>query len=264
MIVKDILDKNNNDLLIALSYLTDKPKSFFNLNPDYELDTDVANEISRIENDLNNGIPLQYAIGYWEFYGLLLKVDKRALIPRFETEIIIDYLLKSNIEASKILDIGVGTGAISLALAKNMPKASVSGVDISESALALANENKERLNISNVNFYLSDLFENVDDIFDIIISNPPYISEADYNKLDSLLYKEPKIALVGGDDGLYFYREIIKDAHKYLNKNGHLIFEIGYDQKDAINQLLVKSDFKNITNLRDYNDYDRFIIAQKG
>ena len=264
MIIKDIINKENNDLIIALSYILDKPKSYIYLNQDYKLDDKTLDEILRIEDELSEGIPLQYAIGFWEFYGLMLKVDQRALIPRFETEIIIDYLINSDLKKKSILDIGTGTGAISLSLAKNLPKSDILGVDIVDEALSLARENKQRLNIKNVRFIKSDLFSNVDKSFDIIISNPPYVSENDYKSLDDKLYHEPKSALVGGFDGLYFYRKIINQANDYINNNGHLIFEIGYDQKDDINKLLVKSDFKNIINLKDYNGYDRFIIAQKG
>ena len=118
--------------------------------------------------------------------------------------------------------------------------------------------------LTNVNFIKSDLFDHISDKFDIIVSNPPYINEKDYLALDKKLYHEPKLALYGGKDGLYFYKKIIDQANDYLNDQGHLIFEIGYDQKDPINELLVKSDFKNIINLKDFNGFDRFIIAQKG
>lgn len=264
MKINDIIKKDNGDLIIALTYLLDKPKSFIFLNPDLNLDGNQIKEIERIERELIDGHPLQYAIGEWEFYGLLLNVDKRALIPRFETEIIVDYLIKSPIRKASILDIGTGTGAISLCLADNLPESRVTGVDISKDALSLAIENKEKLGIKNVNFLESDLFSNVNQTFDVIISNPPYISQKDYDNLDKLLYHEPKTALLGGDDGLYFYREIVKSANEYLNDDGHLIFEIGYNQKDAINMLLTESDFKNINNIKDFNGFDRFIIAQKG
>lgn len=264
MIIKDIINKADEDLLIALSYLLDKSKSYLYLNPNQTLDHEIEKKISEIEYDLNKGVPLQYALGFWQFLNIKLIVDRRALIPRFETEIIVDYIIKSTIKKDEILDIGTGSGAISLGLAKNLPKSHVVGVDISEEALSLSEENKKNLNIDNVNFIKSDLFYNVDGKFDIIISNPPYINEKDYLALDEKLYYEPKLALYGGKDGLYFYRKIIKDANKFLNDKAHLIFEIGYDQKDSINELLVKSDFKNIINLKDYNGYDRFIIAQKG
>lgn len=264
MKIKDILDKKNDELTIALSYLLDKSKSFIYLNPDYRLNDEEIEAVNNIEDKLKEGQPLQYAIGHWEFYGLDLIVDDRALIPRFETEILVEYIINADVNKEKILDIGTGTGAISLALAKNLDKTSIIGVDISDKALALANENKVRLKTDNVQFIKSDLFNNINEKFDLIVSNPPYISEDDYKNLDDKLFLEPKSALVGGVDGLDFYREIIKKASDYLNIDGHLVFEIGYDQKVAINNLLIKSDFKNIQNIKDYNGFDRIIIAQKG
>ena len=264
MKIKDILAKNNPDLIIALSYLIDKSKSFIYLNLDFILNEETSYDLKIIEQKLAKGEPLQYAIGHWDFFGLDLLVDKRALIPRFETEILVEYILDSPINKKSILDIGTGTGAISLALANNLDESKVIGVDISDETLSLADENKKRLALDNVNFLKSDLFTNVNEKFDLIVSNPPYISEEDYKSLDKKLFYEPKTSLVGGIDGLDFYKDIIKEASNYLNDDGHLIFEIGYDQKAAINDLLIKSDFKNIDNIKDYNGFDRIVVAQKG
>ncbi|WP_394011608.1 peptide chain release factor N(5)-glutamine methyltransferase [Anaerococcus cruorum] len=264
MKIKDILAKNNPDLIIALSYLINKSKSFIYLNQDFNLNEETSYDLKIIEQKLAKGEPLQYAIGHWDFFGLDLLVDKRALIPRFETEILVEYILDSSITKKSILDIGTGTGAISLALANNLDESKVIGVDISDEALSLANENKKRLALDNVNFLKSDLFTNVNEKFDLIVSNPPYISEEDYKSLDKKLFYEPTTALVGGIDGLDFYKDIIKEASNYLNNDGHLIFEIGYDQKAAINDLLIKSDFKNRDNIKDYNGFDRIVVAQKG
>ncbi|WP_394018056.1 peptide chain release factor N(5)-glutamine methyltransferase [Anaerococcus cruorum] len=264
MKIKDILAKNNPDLIIALSYLIDKSKSFIYLNQDFILNEETSYDLKIIEQKLAKGEPLQYAIGHWVFFGLDLLVDKRALIPRFETEILVEYILDSSINKKSILDIGTGTGAISLALANNLDESKVIGVDISDEALSLADENKKRLALDNVNFLKSDLFTNVNEKFDLIVSNPPYISEEDYKNLDEKLFYEPTTALVGGIDGLDFYKDIIKEASNYLNDDGHLIFEIGYDQKAAINDLLIKSDFKNRDNIKDYNGFDRIVVAQKG
>lgn len=264
MQIKDIINKGNDDLLIALSYLLDKPRGFLLLNSAYELSKQTEDEINAIENKLKENYPLQYALGRWEFYGLELKVDNRALIPRYETEILIEEILKAQINKKTILDIGTGTGAISLALGKNLPASQIIGIDIDDNALDLAKSNKEKLEIRNVDFFQSDLFSNIDGKFDIIVSNPPYINLKDYLSLDEKLYYEPKKALLGGNDGLYFYEKIIEDASLYLNEKGHLFFEIGYDQKVNVNDLLIKSDFKNIKIIKDYNGFDRVVIAQKG
>ena len=264
MKISDFLKIDYDTTLIALSYILGKSKSYILLNQELELNSEQSHRLNDIINKRKKAYPLQYAIGEWEFYNLRLKVDERALIPRFETEIIVDYIIKSAMKKDRILDIGTGTGAIALSLGKHIVKSLVTGSDIEDKALSLARENKEITNISNVEFIKSDLFENIDGKFDLIISNPPYINKEDYDKLEKELYFEPKSALYGGEDGLLFYKKIIKKAPDYLNDQGHLIFEIGYDQKEILNKLLKGQGFKSIINLRDFNDFDRFIIAQKG
>ncbi|MDO5047737.1 MAG: peptide chain release factor N(5)-glutamine methyltransferase [Anaerococcus sp.] len=264
MKIKDYLEKNYEDSLIALTYLLDTSKSYILLNKDRVLTDKLANKLDQILKDRAKGKPLQYAIGYWEFFGLNLKVDKRALIPRFETEIIVDYIIKSDFKKKSILDIGTGSGAIALALASNIKETKILASDVKKEALDLAEINRKRLGIENVSFVKSDLFENISGKFDIIVSNPPYINEDDYKKLDKVLYYEPKSALLAKEDGLYYYKRIIKEANIYLNDGAMLIFEIGYDQKDRIEKFLNESDFKNIVCIKDYNDFDRFIVAEKG
>lgn len=264
MKISDFLKIDYDTTLIALTYILGKSKSYILLNQDLKLNSEQSQRLNDIINKRSKSYPLQYAIGEWEFYNLRLKVDERALIPRFETEIIVDYIIKSDIKKEKILDIGTGTGAIALSLAKNIEDSQVIGSDIEDKALSLARENKDFTKTSNVDFIKSDLFENIDGKFDLIISNPPYINKEDYENLDKELYSEPKSALFGGDDGLFFYKKIINEAPNYLNNKGHLIFEIGYDQKEILNDLLKEKGFKSIINLRDFNDFDRFIIAQKG
>ena len=264
MKISDFLKIDYDTTLIALTYILGKSKSYILLNQDLKLNSEQSQRLNDIINKRSNSYPLQYAIGEWEFYNLRLKVDERALIPRFETEIIVDYIIKSDMKKDNILDIGTGTGAIALSLGKNIRNCQVLGSDIEEKALSLARENKELTKISNVDFIKSDLFEYISGKFDLIISNPPYIDKEDYGKLEKELYFEPKSALYGGEDGLFFYKKIINEASNYLNNEGHLIFEIGYDQKEFLNYLLKERGFKSIINLKDFNDFDRFIIAQKG
>lgn len=261
MKIKDILEKNNNDLIIALTYLLNTNKNLLFLNKEEALDEKIENELKIINDKINEGYPLQYAIGKWNFYGLDLLVDKRALIPRYETEILVDLIINDNSNNKKILDIGTGSGAISLALSKNLKDSKVIGVDISKNAIDLANENKIKLNINNVEFKESDIFSNIEEKFDIIVSNPPYINKEDFEKLDNKLYYEPQNALYGGEDGLYFYKKIIKNAKNFLNKNGKIYLEIGYDQKDSISNLLEEYGYKQIKSYKDFNDFDRIIKA---
>ncbi|WP_195216924.1 peptide chain release factor N(5)-glutamine methyltransferase [Anaerococcus vaginalis] len=261
MKIKDILEKNNNDLIIALTYLLNTNKNLLFLNKGEALDEKIENELKIINDKINEGYPLQYAIGKWNFYGLDLLVDKRALIPRYETEILVDLIINDNSNNKKILDIGTGSGAISLALSKNLKDSKIIGVDISKNAIDLANENKIKLNINNVEFKESDIFSNIDEKFDIIVSNPPYINKEDFEKLDNKLYYEPQNALYGGEDGLYFYKKIIKNAKNFLNKNGKIYLEIGYNQKDSISDLLEEYGYKQIKSYKDFNDFDRIIKA---
>lgn len=261
MKIRDILEKNNNDLIIALTYLLNTNKNLLFLNKEETLDEKIENELKIINDKINEGYPLQYAIGKWNFYGLDLLVDKRALIPRYETEILVDLIINDNSNNKKILDIGTGSGAISLALSKNLKDSKIIGVDISKNAIDLANENKIKLNINNVEFKESDIFSNIDEKFDIIVSNPPYINKEDFEKLDNKLYYEPQNALYGGEDGLYFYKKIIKNAKNFLNKNGKIYLEIGYDQKDSISNLLEEYGYKQIKSYKDFNDFDRIIKA---
>lgn len=264
MKISDFLKIDYDTSLIALTYILDKSKSYILMNQNLELNNKQIERLKDIINKRENSYPLQYAIGEREFYNIRLKVDKRALIPRFETEIIVDYLIKSQMKKDSILDIGTGSGAIAISLAKNIENTFVIGSDIEDNALSLAMENKEFTGIENVDFVKSDLFNNIKGKFDLIISNPPYINKKDYESLDKELYFEPKSALYGGCDGLDFYRGIIKNSSKYLNNKGHLVFEIGYDQKNILNRLLKDEGFVNIENIKDFNDFDRFIIAQKG
>lgn len=261
MKIRDILEKNNNDLIIALTYLLNTNKNLLFLSKEEILDEKIEDELKKINDKINEGYPLQYAIGKWNFYGLDLLVDKRALIPRYETEILVDLIINDNSNNKKILDIGTGSGAISLALSKNLKDSKIIGVDISKNAIDLANENKIKLNINNVEFKESDIFSNIDEKFDIIVSNPPYINKEDFEKLDKKLYYEPQNALYGGEDGLYFYKKIIKNAKNFLNKNGKIYLEIGYNQKDSISDLLEEYGYKQIKSYKDFNDFDRIIKA---
>ncbi|MSS78195.1 peptide chain release factor N(5)-glutamine methyltransferase [Anaerococcus sp. AGMB00486] len=261
MKVRCFLEKYGNDAALILSYLLDTNKNNLYLYPEKELSKEIENELIKILKKIQKGYPLQYAIGKWNFYGLDLYVDKRALIPRFETEILVEEILKEPFKKEKILDIGCGSGAISLALAKKLEKSRIIGCDISKDALELSNLNKSKLKLNNVEFIYSDLFSNIDEKFDLIVSNPPYINKDDYENLEEKLYYEPKNALYGGEDGLYFYRQIISKAKYFLNKNGKIYLEIGYNQKNPLIQLLKDEGYKNIKAIKDYNDFDRILSS---
>ena len=198
--------------------------------------------------------------------GLEFFVNNQTLIPRPETEIITEYVI-NNFKDKKldILEIGVGSGCISISIAKYLSNVNILGVDINEKAIEVANKNIKYNNVENkVNFIKSDLYENVKGKFDIIISNPPYIKSDVIKTLEDDVKKyEPILALDGGNDGLYFYKKIINDADKFLKDNSYIIFEIGYDQGEDVKTLLEKKQFKEIEIIKDLAGFDRTIIAKK-
>lgn len=216
--------------------------------------------------------PVQYLLNEQEFYGRKFYVDKGVLIPRQDTEILVekmidtlkDKVLKNEIHP-KILDIGVGSGIIGITAALEIESSYVLGVDISDKALETAQKNKEILKVSNIKFLKSDLFENVEfREFDMIVSNPPYISLNEVGIMsDDTLLHEPSEALFAKNDGLYFYYEICQKASDYLADFGYLLFEIGYKQGKNVAKIMASSGFKNIEVVKDLAGLDRVVIGQK-
>ena len=214
-------------------------------------------EIDKIVDNRLIGRPLWYILGDTEFYGYTIKVDESVLIPRPETEELVAEGLKLINSESKVLDMCTGSGVIAIAIAKEAG-ITVDAVDVSTKALEKAKENAE-LNGANVNFIESNLFEKVEGKYDLIISNPPYIKTADIENLSKEVKFEPILALDGGEDGLDFYREISKRAKEFLNEGGTLLMECGYDQKQAILDLL--AGFSSVTCIKDLEGKDRIIKA---
>lgn len=209
--------------------------------------------------------PIHYILGERDFWSITLSVDPSVLIPRPDTERLVEVAL-SNICATteRILDLCTGSGAVALALATERPNVHFTATDISEDALAVARGNALSLNLSNVRFLRGDLFEGVQDEFDIIVSNPPYIRSADCKDLmvDVRDY-EPLLALDGGQDGLDFYRQIIRVAPQFLRPRGHLILEIGHDQAQALKRLIEAStDLDWVNCHQDLAGNDRVVHAQ--
>ncbi len=214
--------------------------------------------------ELESGIPVQYIVGNTNFYGYDFKVNRNTLIPRFETELLVEktynYIKKYfNKDKVKILDIGTGSGCIAITLNKLLDDSDVTGVDISSEALEVAKENNISNN-ANVKFIESDLFSNVNERYDVIISNPPYISY-DEEIMNIVWNNEPHLALYAPDNGLYFYDKIIKDSSKYLNDKFIMAFEIGYKQGEDIVKIVNKY-YKdtNISVEKDYSGRDRFVF----
>lgn len=211
--------------------------------------------------------PLQYILKEWEFYGYPMNVDSRVLIPRQDTEILVDECKKllENEQFPKILDIGTGSGAISISLGKEISKSEVLGADISEGAIEVANSNKELNLAKNVNFIKSDLFENIEyKSYDLIVSNPPYIPVEEYeNLMPEVKIYEPKNALTDNGNGYYFYEKIIEQAWEYLKKEGYLAFEVGYNQGEKVVSMMERKGYKIIDRVLDYGGIERVILGKK-
>ena len=213
-----------------------------------------------------NGEPVAYILGKREFYGLDFTVTPDTLIPRLDTETLVEVALEK-IPANQsctVLDLGTGSGAIAIAIAKHRPQAKVTAVDQSLKALAVAQGNARRLGVANVQLVLSDWFSALGgQTFDVIVSNPPYIAKDDPHLNQGDLRFEPTSALVAGEDGLDCIRQIINRAKQYLNPQGWLMFEHGYDQAEKVAQLLKSANFDSVTSVADLSGILRVILGKK-
>ncbi len=245
--------------LVALSL----GKKRAEVHGDYELTKGEERMLIKNIKKRAEGCPLEYVVGTANFYGYELKVNKNVLIPRPETEQLAEEVISEAKVAHKILDIGTGSGAIAIAV-KKQTNAEVVAVDVSGKALRVAKHNA-KLHNADIKFIKSNLFSKLaGQQFDIIVSNPPYVTNAEYAHLDRTVKDyEPKLALYGGGDGLDFYRKIILDAPKHLKNGGKIFFEIGYSQASEVKKLL-KNHFKDIVIKKDLEGQDRMVIAAKG
>ena len=222
--------------------------------------------VEEIYKKLAAHIPAQYIIGHAEFFGMQLKVDERVLIPRPETEELVDLILTENPEKNlKVLDIGTGSGAIAIALAKDRPDWSVTAADISQDALDLAMENANNQGLT-LFFIKSNCFSEISSKYDIIVSNPPYISRVDEAEVGlNVLHSEPHLALFADEDGLAIYRRIAEESKDYLNDGGKIYLEIGYKQGQSV-PALFKENFpeKRVRTLKDQFGQDRMVVVDDG
>lgn len=231
---------------------------------DKKLLIDKYGSIEAIQDKLDMHYPIQYLIGYVDFYGYRINVDERALIPRYETEGLIELVLntiKSNdIEVSNILDIGTGTGCIDIVLSKKLNNPNISTIDISSDALELAKENYKLNNVNNIEVINKDIFEfNTNNKYDLIISNPPYV---DINEeVDEETKYEPQNAIFADNEGLVFYEKIIKESVNWTNNKSILAFEIGYKQGDYLIEYARRYYPNAIINVdKDLSNRDRYLI----
>ena len=254
----------------SLSFVYRSLKNLSFTNFVFALQQEVTEEdkhfVEEIYTKLANHIPAQYIIGHAEFYGMQLKVDERVLIPRPETEELVELILAENPKENlKVLDIGTGSGAIALSLAKNRPDWTITAADISQDALDLASENAKRLNLG-ISFIKSDCFFEICSKYDIIVSNPPYISRADEEEVGlNVLHSEPHLALFADEEGLAIYRRIAEESKDHLNDGGKIYLEIGYKQGQSVPALFMENlPEKRVRTLKDQFGQDRMVVIDDG
>ena len=233
-----------------------------------ELNFDSSKFNSLLEKRINEKIPVQYLISSAYFMGEEFYVDENVLIPRPETEILVEEVIRHSErseESKKIIDIGTGSGCIAIMLAKKLPNAEITAADISEKALNVAKFNAEKLGVSHrINFIVSDIFQNIDEKFDIIVSNPPYIPLKEKENLQIEVQKhEPPLALfVNDEQGISFYEKLAHQTTQHLTKPGLLAVEIGFSQEKPIKDIFIRSGFKNIEIIKDMSGIERVVTGK--
>lgn len=268
---KNILKEKNFetyslDIEVLLMEITKFSRAELYINTEYCL---TESEFEKFEQFFNRRLknePIAYIIGKCEFMGIDFSLNSDTLIPRPDTEILvekaIDIIKKNNFK--KCLDIGTGSGAIAISIAKYIKEIYITAIDINENAVLKATENAHKNDVLNkINFLQSDLFEKINEKYDIIVSNPPYIKTSLIEELEENVKKyEPRRALDGGEDGLIFYEEITKKCKHFLNENGYIIYEIGYDQANYVKKIMLENNFKNIKILKDLAGLDRVVLGK--
>lgn len=251
---------------ILIQYVLKIDKNKIIIEKEKEVEKIKEEEYKKYIKEIVQGKPIQYIINNQEFMKLNFFVNENVLIPQPDTEILVEKVLeivKENME-SKILDICTGSGAIGISLAYYLNKAKLTLADISSKALEISKINAKRNNVEEkIKFINSDMFEKIEEKYNIIVSNPPYIKTNIIPTLDKQVQNEPYIALDGGKDGLKFYRILIDEAPKHLEKDGILIFEIGYDQKEDIENLVKENkNYKSMQVMKDLSQNDRVVILK--
>lgn len=256
--------------ILVLENLLNVDNVYIHTHGKKKVEQSIVDEFLNIMDKRSKGYPIQYLLKEWEFMGLDFYIDKGVLIPRSDTEVLVEYVLDYidlfyKNKPIKFLDLGIGSGAICLSVAYYKKHIDVYGVDLYDSPLEVANINKGRFNLKNVNLYKGDLFSGIEGLglenkFHIIASNPPYISKGDLEYLqEEIKDHEPMTALDGGIDGLDFYRRIIPESKKYLQPKGLLIFEIGHNQGGKVKDLMIHGGFKDVKILKDLQGLNRVV-----
>ena len=268
----ELLKENNIDEPIlktrmVLANILNETKEYLMVHELEELDEDLLKVFKEDISKLCKRIPIQYITNKQEFMGLEIYVDENVLIPQPDTEILVEEVINiaKKEKKTKILDLCTGSGAIGISMAKNIENFEITLSDISSDALNVAKQNCINNGVEDkTKIMQSDLFENIEDKFDIIVSNPPYIRSDVIKTLDKEVQNEPILALDGGEDGLDIYRKIIEQAYEYLNQDGYLCLEIGYDQKEEVIKLIEETNkYTDIYQKKDLAGNDRIVICKK-
>jgi len=276
MTIKDIysycineLESNQEkfiDTELLLSFVLKKDRIYIKTKLDEKITSVEEEQIKVFVKQLKNNKPIHYIIGQRDFYGYDFLVDEHVLIPRSDTEILVENainILTNEKRDLKGLEIGVGSGIISITLLKKLKNLSMTAIDINEYALKISKKNAENLGVADrLKLIKSDLFKSVTDRYDFIISNPPYIDEKDMSSLpEKVKNYEPCSALDGKKNGMYFYDEIIKNGREFLDDNFHIFFEIGYNQGEMIRQSFANFGYeRDVKIIQDYSENDRVAI----
>lgn len=255
-----------SDSRLIFEYIADIDRVKLTLEGDRELEPGVEEKLKAALDMRLTHMPVQYITGYQNFMGLEFMVSKDVLIPRMDTETLVEEVLRLGLSNVRVLDICTGSGCILLSILKYVYGSSGVGVDISDGALGVAKANSEALGI-DATFIKSDMFENIpkDERFDIVVSNPPYIrSDVIGTLMSEVKDYEPLLALDGSEDGLKFYRIIADRAPEYLNNGGMLFLEIGYDQGAEVSALLSAAGFMDVEVIKDLSGLDRVVSGRIG
>lgn len=257
-------DTPRRDAEILLAYVLDVPLAYLKTWPEKKPDIDQREKFHSLVRKRQAGHPVAYLMGEWEFWSLPVKVTSDTLIPRPETECLVELALEKVSEKKAVVaDLGTGSGVIALALAFENPEWSIWACDNSQRALDIAKTNARRLKLKNINFFSSDWFSGFPDkAFDLIVSNPPYIDEADKELENSVIEWEPHQALIAAENGLSDLKKIIVQAGGFLKTGGWLILEHGFQQGEAVARLLEENAYKNISTVMDLEGRDRVSCGQ--
>lgn len=278
MTLKEILDQGKMELQEAgiaesdldawllLEYVTGIGRAMYYVRQNEELSKQEEIQYNKAVRERKKRVPLQHITGEQEFMGLTFKVNGSVLVPRQDTEILVEEVLRAAHPGMTVLDMCTGSGCILISVIQLMKNKGIlpgicAGTDISGEALAVAEDNAARYGL-DISFLQGNLFENVNGTYDLIVSNPPYIKTSDIDCLEPEVREyDPMLALDGKEDGLYFYRRIIEDAPDYLTENGQLYFEIGFDQAEDVKKLMEDGGFARITVKKDLTGLDRVVYG---